>query len=123
MCWGLIIHEMVTLMNPSECEHMMFQYVDIIASFYSHIFRKEVQTCAAHISTKSIPHHYTNRVLYGFNCKFRVKPRCSTWATHHFWDFPSSLKVLSSMNITFLHSAAVQCRYFLQNSSLFSSLP
>ena len=123
MCWGPIIHEMVTLMNPSECEHMMFQYVDIIASFHSHIFRKEVQTCAAHISTKSTPRHYTSRVLYGFNCKFRVKPRCSIWTTHHLWDSPSSLNVLSSMNITFLHSAAVQYRYFVQKPSLFSSLP
>ena len=88
MCWGPIMHKMVTLMNSLECEHMIFQNLDIIASFPSHIFRKEVQTCAAHISTKSIPHHYTSRVLYSFNCKFRVKPRCGTWATHHFWDSP-----------------------------------
>ena len=82
------MHERVKLMNPPECKHTIFHNVDIIASFYSHIFRKEVLTCAAHISTKSTPHHYTSRVLYSFIGKFWVKPRCSTWATHHLWDSP-----------------------------------
>ena len=80
------MHEMVILMNPPECEHITFRNLNIIASFHSHIFRKDVQTCAAHISTKSTPHHYTSRVLYSFNCKFRVKPRNGTWAAHHLWD-------------------------------------
>ena len=75
-------------MNPLEYEHMIFQNVDIIASFHSHIFIKEVQTCAIYISTKSTPQNYTRKMLYSFNCKFWVKTRCSTWATHHLWDSP-----------------------------------
>ena len=78
---------MVTLMNPPECEYKIFQNMDIITSFHSHIFRK-YKPARPIFSLKAPTHNYTSRVLYNFNCKFWVKPRCGTWATHHLWDSP-----------------------------------
>ena len=42
VCWGTIMLEMITPINPPEREEMIFSDIDIIASFHSYIFLKEV---------------------------------------------------------------------------------
>ena len=116
--WGTIMYEMITLMIPPECAKMLFWNVDKNASFHCCIFRKEIQISPAQISTGSFQHHYTARVFCGFNRKFWVLSWCITRTTHHLWDSPHQCKS-ALINITFLHAAAVQCRYFWQKFSLF----
>ena len=113
------MHEMVTLMNPPECEHMIFQNMDIISSFHSYIFRKVVQTWAAHISTKSTPHHYTAGCFTVLTVNFGSNRDAVLGRRTIFGTPLTSLKVLSLLNITFLYSAAVQYQYFLQKPILF----
>ena len=112
------MHEMVTLMNPSECEHMFFSNVDIIASFHSNIFRK-YKPARPIFSLKASHTIILAGCFTGLTVNFRSNRDAILGRRTIFGTPLTSLKVLSSLNITFLHSAAVQYRYFLQKPSIF----
>ena len=83
-----------------------------------YIFEKNVQTCPAQISTKSTPHHHTASVFHVL-VNFVSHNDAVLGKRTILWTSFTSEKVLSSQNITFLHTTALHCRYFWQMLSIF----
>ena len=99
--WGTVMHEMITLMNPPECEKMLFYNVDINASFYCYIFRKKVQTSPDQIPTKiSLTITLTGCFMVSI-VNFGSYRDALLGGRTIFGNPLTSVKVLSSPNITF----------------------
>ena len=105
--WGTIMYEMITLMYPPQYAKMLFQNVNINTFFYWYIFSKEYKQARPRFLLKT-PHTITLAGSFIILAVNFGSYRDALLGRRTIFGTPlTSVKVFWSLNLSFLHSAAV----------------